>query len=365
MINIEQFRQSILNTKSAIEMTDVGVHYGSKEALKQVNLKIPRNRVTVLIGPSGCGKSTTLRSINGLVPVSRGSITYPGLDTSLDDIVELRRNMGYAIQSVGLIPHLTVWENVSLVPHLLGWDKARRRERSSELLQLVKLDPGEYMEKFPSQLSGGEGQRVGVARALGADPHVLLMDEPFGAVDPLNRETLQDEFIRIQRKLKKTVIFVTHDLEEAVRLADYLVIMKDGEIVQADHPEAILAEPADEFVEQFLGPDRALKRLTLFTADQLSQPLYSPEGAAPLPEGRCVWETDGAGIPVGVRAMVRGKEIRRSIEPGNQTVREYSSLKECMSRILSLGLPAVPVVDDDLTLRAELRYEHIQEVSLQ
>ncbi|MDA3850345.1 MAG: ABC transporter ATP-binding protein, partial [Spirochaetaceae bacterium] len=214
--------------KVSINLHKVEVHYGDKRALKGISLKIPNQRVTVLIGPSGCGKSTTLRCINGLVRPHKGVVEYRGQDIRQQDPTKLRREMGYAIQSAGLIPHMTVAQNVSLVPKLLGWDQSRRNRRSEELLELVGLSPGEFSHKYPSQLSGGEAQRCGVARALGADPPVLLMDEPFGAVDPINREILQDEFIAIQRKLKKTVVFVTHDLEEALRLADFLVIMQDG-----------------------------------------------------------------------------------------------------------------------------------------
>ena len=331
------------------------VRYGEKTALEGIDLQIPAHRVTVLIGPSGCGKSTTLRTLNGLVRPASGAVYFQGRNVAEAETTSLRRGMGYAIQSVGLIPHLTVAENVSLVPRLLDWAVDRRDARSRELLDLVKLDPDEYGPKYPSQLSGGEAQRVGVARALGADPPVLLMDEPFGAVDPLNREILQDEFIRIQRKLKKTVVFVTHDLEEAVRLADHLVIMKDGRIVQAADPAEILAQPADEFVEKFLGPDRALKRLTLFTADRIMAE----------PSGPVRWQTDEAGRPVAGSFGSGAKIVQRSVDAAVHGLAAYGSLKEALSRILALGLPAVPVVDEDGRLIGEVRYEDIQEISLQ
>ncbi len=353
------------NATTAISIRNLEVRYGSTVALEGISLEIPENRVTVFIGPSGCGKSTTLRSINGLVKAHGGSIRYRGTDILEQDPNELRRQMGYAIQSVGLIPHMTVGQNVTLVPRLLGWDPQRRNERCGQLLSLVKLDPEIYADKYPHELSGGEGQRVGVARALGADPPVLLMDEPFGAVDPLNREILQDEFIRIQRKLKKTVVFVTHDLEEAVRLADHLVIMKAGRVVQADSPEAILANPADEFVEQFLGPDRAIKRLTLFTADRSLSSADYGEAEAPAEEGRVHWTVDTEGRPVLGVALIDGTQVRRPVDMSGQCVVAYSSLKECMSRILSLGLPAVPVVDENGALIGEVRYESIRKISIQ
>ncbi len=300
------------DTSIFLQADRISVRYGEIEALKEVCLQIPTNRVTVLIGPpSGCGKSTTLRCINALVKLSSGVITYG--DESIQNMneTELRRSMGgYAIQSVGLMPHLSVEENVDLVPRLLGQERSGRGgERVERLLTLVRLDPPKiYRNKYPPhELSGGgEAQRVGgVARALGADPPVLLMDEPFGgAVDPLTREQLQDEFIRIQRQLKKTVIFVTHDIDEAIRLADYLVIMKDGgEVIQADTPpEQILSSPQDDFVERFLGPpDRSLKRLSLFTADHccIQEVLSGMEEASTsvLPEDspRCYWQVDERG----------------------------------------------------------------------
>lgn len=330
------------------------IQYGEKTALDGLDLEIPAQRVTVLIGPSGCGKSSTLRSLNGMLRPSSGSVSFRGRDVSLAQPTELRRSMGYAIQNVGLIPHLTVAENVGLLPRLLDWPREKQAARVHELLKLVRLDPEEYGPKFPSQLSGGEAQRVGVARALGADPPVLLMDEPFGAVDPLTREQLQDEFIRIQRKLKKTVVFVTHDLEEAVRLADYLVIMKDGRLVQADEPSELLARPADEFVERFLGPDRTLKRLTLFTADQFMRPA----------NGLVDWALDQDGRPVKGSTVFNGRQIHRTLELRVHSLAAYSSLKEALSRILALGLPAVPVLDDDERMIGEVSYADIQALSL-
>jgi len=339
-----------------IRLEKVTVKYGEKTAINAIDLCIPSNRVTVLIGPSGCGKSTTLRSINRLVKIKSGNIFYKDEDVQCYDPRILRLQMGYSIQSAGLIPHLSVEENVSLVPRLLGWSKDRQKTRSHELLRLVGLEPDEYAGKFPSELSGGEEQRTGVARALGADPPVLLMDEPFGSVDPLNREILQDEFIRIQRKLKKTVLFITHDLEEAVRLADHLVIMKDGNILQSGIPSDILASPSNEFVDKFLGPDRALKRLTLFTADQL---MKSKE------ESLYNWILDNQQRPSGGEIRENGNIRRYSVNIQTQTVRPYSSLKECMARILSLGMPAVPVVDEQDRFAGEVRYEDIQRISLQ
>jgi osmoprotectant transport system ATP-binding protein len=347
----------VIGQPTIIELSNIHLRYGNTVALSGVDLSIPENRVTVIIGPSGCGKSSTLRCINALVRPEAGEILFQGKNIWDGDVIELRRQMGYVIQHVGLMPHMSVEENVGLVPRLLGIDAESQRSRSRELLSLVKLDPDVYASKYPDQLSGGESQRVGVARALGADPPVLLMDEPFGAVDPLTREILQDEFIRIQRQLKKTVIFVTHDLDEAVRLADYLVIMKEGTVVQADAAEQILKEPSAGFVEDFLGSDRALKRLTLYTADLIMTPVGGDDAVVE-------WNLDHNKVPVAGKARVEGSEIVRQIDPASHTVKEYSSLKECMSKILALGLPAVPVVDESYRCIGEVSYEQIRRESI-
>jgi len=349
----------ILGQKAIIELVDLSVTYDSVQALKGVSLKIPENRVTVIIGPSGCGKSSTLRSINALIKPESGTVLFQGEDVKKLDKPTLRRQMGYAIQNVGLMPHMTVGENISLVPRLLGWNSSQKDQRCKKLLELVKLDYQRYEGKYPAQLSGGESQRVGVARALGANPPVLLMDEPFGAVDPLTREQLQDDFIRIQRELKKTVVFVTHDLEEAIRLADYLVLMKEGVIVQADKPEKVLQKPKDDFVEDFLGTDRVLKRLTLFTADMFMTPANTSDSSKGV-----IWECDPQGKVVRGETVIQGKKVNRPVNPTSHCVREYSSLKECMARILALGLPAVPVLDKEDRLIGEVGYEQIRHESI-
>jgi osmoprotectant transport system ATP-binding protein len=222
----------------------------------------------VLIGPSGCGKTTTLRMTNRLIEPSAGRILIGGEDVTQTNPVRLRRRIGYVIQQVGLFPHMTVAENVATVPQLLRWPPAQIRHRVDEMLNLVGLDPSQFMSRYPRQLSGGQRQRVGVARALAADPPVMLMDEPFGSVDPIVRTRLQNEFLAILRQLKKTVIFVTHDLEEAIQMADFVAIMRDGRLIQFDTPDQLLACPADAFVSDFVGTDRALKRLALITAGE-------------------------------------------------------------------------------------------------
>ena len=230
---------------------------GGSNAVLDLSLDIKDGETCVLIGPSGCGKTTTLRMINRLIDPDSGRIMVDGVDTRGQDPAALRLKMGYVIQSTGLFPHMTVGDNVGTVPRLWKWDKDRIRKRVDELLQLVGLPPGEYRDRYPHQLSGGQRQRVGFARALAADPPILLMDEPFGAVDRITRERLQNEFVNIQRSMRKTVVFVTHDIEEAVIVGDRLCIMKmQAKIAQYDTPDRILAQPASEYVVEFLGPTR-------------------------------------------------------------------------------------------------------------
>ncbi|MGQ1798345.1 ABC transporter ATP-binding protein [Kocuria oceani] len=236
----------------------------AKAAVDGLTLEIPAGSTVMLVGPSGCGKTTTLKMINRLIEPSEGRIVIDGQDVTSMNGDELRRGIGYVIQAGGLFPHMSVATNIGMVPKMLGWDRARIAARVDELLELVSLDPAVYRDRYPRELSGGQQQRVGVARALAADPPVLLMDEPFGAVDPITRQRLQDELINIQHELQKTIVCVTHDFDEAVKLGDWIAVFDEGaRVVQYDAPERILAEPADEFVEDFIGTGAGLKQLTL------------------------------------------------------------------------------------------------------
>jgi osmoprotectant transport system ATP-binding protein len=238
-------------------------------AVHELDLDVRQGEVCVLVGPSGCGKTTTMRMINKLVEPSGGRIFLGGEDVTGVDGVALRRQIGYVIQQVGLFPHLTVRRNIATVPQLLGWDKRRTEARVSELFTLVGLDEARLADRYPHQLSGGQRQRVGVARALAADPPVLLMDEPFGAVDPIARDRLQEEFRRLQQEVRKTVVFVTHDIDEAVRLGDRIAVMREGgHLEQYATPEALLAHPVSDFVAGFVGTDRVLKRLSVTSVDR-------------------------------------------------------------------------------------------------
>ncbi len=236
----------------------------SQPAVDDITMEIPAGEIVMLVGPSGCGKTTTMKMINRLIEPSSGRILIGDDDVTKRDPDQLRRHIGYVIQGAGLFPHLTVGDNIAIVPRLLKWDKKRTATRIDELLDLVSLDPSQYRNRYPRELSGGQQQRIGVARALAADPPVLLMDEPFGAVDPITRQRLQDELLRLQEELRKTIVFVTHDFDEAVKLGDRIAILQTGsKIVQYDSPERILSEPADDFVRGFVGAGAALKQLTL------------------------------------------------------------------------------------------------------
>jgi osmoprotectant transport system ATP-binding protein len=258
-----------------IELRNVTKSYGKHEAISNLNISFPQNEISVLIGPSGCGKTTTLEMINGLVKPDAGEITIDGKNLTNTDLITIRRQIGYVIQEVGLFPHYNIFDNIALVPRLLKWNEERVRSKVHELMELVNLS-SDHLPKYPSQLSGGQQQRVGVARALVADPQYLLMDEPFGALDPINRSRLQEEFLRIQRQLRKTVVFVTHDMDEALKLGDHIAIIKDGQLLQFDSPIKLMREPKTEFVREFIGANRMLKALQMMTIADLPENLLKP-----------------------------------------------------------------------------------------
>jgi osmoprotectant transport system ATP-binding protein len=239
------------------------------KAVDHVNFHVEQGEICVFLGPSGCGKTTLLRMVNRLISISGGTIEVDGRDINSLDAIELRRSVGYVIQQIGLFPNMTIEENIGVVPKLLGWDRVKIKKRYDELMDLMGLNPDEYRKRFPWELSGGQQQRIGVARALAADPPVMLMDEPFGALDPIMRERIQNEFLRIQQNVKKTILFVSHDLDEAIRLGDKVAIFNAGKLMQFGTPDQILSEPKNEFVQEFIGNDRVLKRLTLLTVKDL------------------------------------------------------------------------------------------------
>jgi osmoprotectant transport system ATP-binding protein len=291
-------------------------------AVNELSLTIPAGEVCVLVGPSGAGKTTAMKMVNRLIEFDEGDIRIDGTSVRDHDAAELRRGIGYVIQQVGLFPHMTVADNVATVPRLLGWPRARIRERTAELLELVGLEP-EYAGNYPAQLSGGQRQRVGLARALAADPTLMLMDEPFGALDPITRDRLQLEFLRLHEDVRKTVIFVTHDIDEAIKLGDRIAILREGGVLaQYDTPDRILAHPADDFVARFVGADRGLKRLALRRLAEIDlEPLDGPAPEGPrapasmtLRDALSLMMADGAdplvvvdatGEPIGLVSVAR------------------------------------------------------------
>jgi osmoprotectant transport system ATP-binding protein len=257
---------------ATLEFRHVVKRYGetAPNAVDHLSLTVPAGEICVLVGPSGCGKTTAMRMVNRMTEITEGDILLDGQSVKQRAPADLRREIGYVIQQVGLFPHQTVGDNIATVPRLLGWDKQRIGARVDELLDLVALDPDDFRNRYPSQLSGGQRQRVGVARALAVDPPLMLMDEPFGAIDPINRSRLQNQFLRLQAQIRKTVVFVTHDIDEALKMGDRIAIMKEGGVLaQYATPKELLAAPVDDFVEDFVGADRGLKALALHRVDEL------------------------------------------------------------------------------------------------
>lgn len=315
---------------------------GSTPAVDDVNLTVPSGEICVLLGPSGCGKTTTMRMVNRLIAPSAGRVLINGRDTTTVDTVELRRSIGYVIQQIGLFPNMTIEQNIGVVPKMLGWDAKRIKTRAAELLSMVALDPDQFLQRFPNQLSGGQQQRVGVARGLAADPPVLLMDEPFGAIDPINREAIQDQFLEMQRKLRKTVLLVSHDIDEAVKMADRIAIFRAGKLEQIGTPDEILAAPVNDFVADFVGGDRTLKRLRRVRAAQVLTPLS-------VANAGCVdVMAEGANGQVLVDAVGRITDVKvmgRSI--GSASVRLDDDLRVVISELLRWSVPWLPCVDGD------------------
>lgn len=358
-----------------IRFENVVKKYGETTAVDKLNFEIEERELCILIGPSGCGKTTSLRIINRMIEPTEGTVYINGEDVKKFRQEFLRRQMGYVIQNIGLFPHMSVRDNIATVPKLMGWNKEKIKSRTEELLQLVGLLPGEYSTKFPRELSGGEAQRVGVARALAADPPILLMDEPFGAVDPLNRVRLQDAFARIQRELKKTVVFVTHDIDEAIRLGDRIAIMRSGKLIQYDTPENLLSFPENKFVHDFIGADRALKKLSRIPVEKYMLPAKSISVEATVEEinnairkGEYLWVTNKNGCVMGWLDVSHGVEtisLNEALTPieEDETVRIDSTLREAISKILGHGIETLPVVDKNDNLTGEINLEVIQKVT--
>jgi osmoprotectant transport system ATP-binding protein len=307
-------------------------------AVQEVSFAVPAGRLVVFLGPSGSGKTTLLKMTNRLIEPTGGTIYLDGEDIRQVEVTGLRRRMGYVIQQVGLFPHMTVAENVAVVPDLLGWPRSRTAGRIDELLDLVHLSPAEFRSRYPAQLSGGQQQRVGLARALAADPEVLLMDEPFGAIDSITRNSLQGEILNLHQRLQKTILFVTHDVEESLRLADEIAVLRDGQLVQYGPPCELLNHPADNFVRELLGADDRIRALRLIRAGAVMQPL-----SAPLAVGRRL------AVPV------TGGDTR--------TLPVDAGLHQALSLFLEPGVEALVVVGDDGQALGWLTMQDIREAA--
>lgn len=344
-----------------IKLERVSKVFGTFTAIDAVDMEVPAGAVCVLLGPSGCGKTTTMKMINRLIQPSGGRILVDGRDTAEVDEVTLRRSIGYVIQQIGLFPNKTIEENICVVPDLLGWPRAKSRARAADLLAMVNLDPGIFLKRYPKELSGGQQQRVGVVRALAADPPVLLMDEPFGAIDPINREVIQDEFMKLQAELKKTIVFVSHDIDEAVKMADRIAIFRDGRLIQYDKPDNILAHPVDSFVADFVGSDRTLKRLRLIRIeDAMMRDAPRVVAEDGLDKAVALMRAHGhiSIVMVGPRGRARGMirldqaEDRKGlvgehVEPLPGVINVASDLRSAVSVMFTHGVTWLACVDDD------------------
>jgi osmoprotectant transport system ATP-binding protein len=345
-----------------------------RPAIDDLSFSVPAGEICVLVGPSGCGKTTAMRLVNRMIDLTAGDILLDGTSVTTRKPSDLRREIGYVIQQVGLFPHQTIAQNVATVPKLLGWDKGRIEQRVAELLDLVGLD-AEIGRRYPTQLSGGQRQRVGVARALAADPPLMLMDEPFGAIDPINRERLQNEFLRLQAEIRKTVVFVTHDIDEAIKMGDRIAIMREGgRLAQYATPDELLANPADEFVARFVGADRGLKRLTLSHLGdiELANGIVAHVGDAPEQARRVAEQhgadelvlLDGAEQPIGRLPIARlnGQPVAaEDAEPLAATAGRETSLRDALSLVVADRNRPLVVVEDDGRLAGLVSLELISD----
>ena len=343
-------------------------------ALNKVTFDIKPGDLVTLLGPSGCGKTTLLRLTNRLLPLTGGTIKINGHDIMSVDQVKLRQSMGYAIQQIGLFPNKTIYGNIAVVPRLLRWDEKRIRARVDELLLMLRLEPDIFRDRYPAELSGGQQQRIGVARCLAADPEILLMDEPFGAIDPINREEIQNEFLRVQAKLKKTIVFVTHDIHEAIKMGDKIAIFQEGRLIQYDTPEVTLTRPANKYIGDFVGTDRALKVLGLMRVGEAlnKKPKNIIKGSTNTQEALKFLEGNDFshliiihhGKPIGyVRPMVlkqENTEVQKIAESYPVIVEMHDTLRDVMSHMLMHGMRDLAVIDDNGDFVGSISYNDIQ-----
>lgn len=363
MIKLEHVKKEFITKK------------GKTMAVKDLSLTIEKGELCIFLGPSGCGKTTSLKMINRLIPITSGKIYIDNVDVMNLDQNELRRGIGYAIQNIGLFPHLTVEQNIATVPMLKKWTKQRQRTRAEELLNLVGMDPSIFLDRYPSELSGGQQQRVGVARALGADPPILLMDEPFGAIDPITRSKLQDEFLKIQDKLKKTIVFVTHDIDEAIKMGDKIALMRNGELIQYTDPATLLYTPKNEFVRNFVGSDHVLKGLRLHKVREIMQKpaMVIVKGEDPLQvkkqmqEKKRKWAmlVDEKNHFLGwikYDDLQASEKIIDIIEPPVVTAEQNTRLNVALSMMLKSTIGTIAVLDDENRLSGTLSFNLIRDI---
>ena len=360
-----------------IELDQLSKTYTQKDgasvkAVDSVSLKVAEGEICVFLGPSGCGKTTTLKMINRLIKPTSGRVLLNGEDTTGIDEVSLRRHIGYVIQQIGLFPNMTIEENITIVPRLLGWDKKRCRERATELMAMVALDPAKFLKRYPRELSGGQQQRIGVIRALAADAPVLLMDEPFGAVDPINRESIQNEFFQMQRQLNKTVIMVSHDIDEAIKLGDQVAIFRAGKLVQFDHPDTLLARPKDDFVSAFVGQDHTLKRLLLVRAGDAATTPATARPGLPLTDAMTlmddqdaryltITDSDNRALGYVSRRDIRGVQgvSGDKVKPFTLNATPDENLRVVLSKMYKHSASWMPVIDAEGMYLGEVTQDSI------
>jgi osmoprotectant transport system ATP-binding protein len=346
------------------------------KAVDSLSFDLDEGEICTLVGPSGCGKTTAMKMINRLIPITSGKIFVDDQNINRLDTIELRRNIGYVIQNIGLFPNMTIAENIAIVPKMKGWDHDRITEKVESLLETINLPAEEFMGRYPRELSGGQQQRIGVARAMAADPPIMLMDEPFGAVDPINREHLQNEFLRIQEKVRKTIVFVTHDIDEAIKMGDKICLLKEGKLVQYDAPEKMLTEPANDFVRDFVGGDRTLKRLNLLKIKAAMKPEppviteeESPEKAKAMlnelkvnhlivvdGEKRLMGYVDQEALKKKVNTVGEATQATDAVLPAS------SSLKDGLSEIFTHDLGYIIVINDNKEVLGTLDEENIKDI---
>lgn len=361
-----------------IELQNVTKIYPGQRrpAVSNVSFMVPEGKTCVLIGPSGCGKTTIMKMINRIIEPSEGTILVNGQSARQMNPVKLRRTIGYVIQQIGLFPHMTIQQNIGVVPRLLGWPRAKIAQRADELIALVGMDPASYRDRYPRELSGGQRQRIGVARALAADPPVMLMDEPFGAVDPITRDRLQNEFLRLQERLHKTIVFVTHDIDEAIKMGDQIVILQTGGLIQQiGSPDEILANPANEFVADFVGTDRGLKRLSLIRVREIvhDHPAVQMSETAETAVERMTKHGVRHLVVVNRERHVVGyltrndaeRHPRRVVEDVMNPLEVYtekqSTLRDAFSEMLTNAIRILPVVDDNDRYLGVITADAVQE----